>query len=214
MNYQQFGLANMILGEAIDKIRDAGIKVDRRDGTSVVKILNACRAQCMQGETGFLDTRDRAFDAAPHNDRVRGFDIRRPALVPNPADDSADDDRDGDLRQVCNSLKRLIDTGDGNSEVRQFAERLIAAINGFLNRSNDADRFRGKAMKDMEADGRKPWDAYEPDASRAGRERLRQDRALAARAADSRPRGFLGEPAIADSDLGNLERQAMETFGI
>lgn len=215
-SYEQWAEMNQVAAQCIHDMRRLGI--DTGEDSNVCRIFTAVRSQAKQPRLGFYDSRHdtfRAFDAAR---RTRSRDVDHPDLLPNPADECRTDDAEGgDLDSVLDSLRAIADGNDGSSEDRQCAAQLADALQSYLNRANDDDALRGRSMKDQERDGRAPWAAYEPGVTREGRDRLRRDRHLAARATDRKAepgRSFLSTPALAGSDLANLEEQARATFNL
>lgn len=198
ITYKQSLTAQKLFRHTADQCRNIGIDLHSRNAE--MQLLTCFREGLRQSKT----PSGRAFDVDMTGEM-------RKLLGADECDGRVFDE---DLAEIRGWIEtRLGQSGDPRH--RKLLGKLRAFLDEELARdSSDEQVFRGKAMKDMEADGRRPWDAYESGASRGGRERLRQDRALAARAADSRPRGFLGRPAMPDSDLARMEQQAMETFGL
>lgn len=188
MNFKTWAAMERRAVQCINEFSRAGIKIPAGKGSpnSTVGILNWQRA--------------RALDAVETGEQ-RGE-----------ADQYAHDTDGEDLGHVRASLRRFLDSRRATDEDKRFARRIHDALCAYMDRSHDADRFAGRSMRDMESDGRKPFEAYEPDATPEMRQRLARDRAQARRVGDASPRrGFCGPYIIEDpnSDLAKREAQAM-----
>jgi hypothetical protein len=198
MSYSQNLTAQKIMRNAIASCERIGVDIRSRNADMQ---LMSCAAE---GIRQAKSNSGRAFDA--------DMSAEMKSLIGADACDGRVWDEDmGELRAWCET--QLGKSGDPNR--RRFISKLRTLLDAELGRDDESE-LRGRATKDQERDGRRPWDAYEPGMTREGRTRLARDRRLAARAADRAPAGksFLGQKAVPDSDLARLDAMAASTFNL
>jgi len=210
----QAKLTREVFAEAVDVLRDAGVKIDpQQDRNTLLPLYTALQdASYRRGITG--TAKARSFDSH-HNQSPRGeADLYVAEDGEEPDDGELDPAR---LRQLLSEIEDGLKRGGLNGAETKMFVRLGERIRSYLNAGRDSDTMRGRSTRDMLRNGNDPLRLIEDGAGPLLRRHLRRNRQLAARAKDAKPapgRSFLGRRPEPGSDLDVLDRMAARTFNL